>query len=364
MQYLFIDANNLGCRAAFVNKDLRVNFIDYSADFDPDDVLKPSSGFPTGAMHGFFRMLTSVRNLNPNRYTCIVWDGKSKSRMEESKKAVANGVVPMAYKENRIMSEPIANFHIQRPVIMSAVSMTNMPQVSKSDEEADDVIASFVDKLAGEDIMILTNDKDYYQLLGDGVRILNGEGTVLDEAWFQRTYGINPKQWVDVGALCGDDGDCIWGIPWVGEGTAVKEIVKHGTCEAALAAYEAEFGHLREKLPDIGDAEFQVLKSYKTKNEKYKFPHIKKWMPYTGVALAYENDKVKIPRHALMTLIYQSRISIAKSLKGMHRSLKLPDLPVDFGRDMVRDFVALCEKYELHSVAQSAQRICARQMMH
>ena len=366
MKYLFIDANNLGCRAAFTNKDLRVDFIDYSADFNPDDVLKPSSGFPTGAMHGFFKMLTSVRNLYPDRYTCIVWDGKSKARLEESKAAVEKGIVPMAYKENRhtgSIAEPLANFHIQRPIIMSAVSMTNMPQISKPDEEADDIIASFVDKLTGHDVMILTNDKDYYQLFGDGVKILNAEGMELDETWFRRIYGIAPKQWVDVGALCGDDGDCIWGVPWVGEGTALKEIAKHGTCEAVVGAYEAEFGHLREKFPDVGDAEFQILKSAKTKDEKHKFPHLKKWMPYTGVALAYEAGKVKIPRSALMTLIYHTRVPLAKSLKGMHRSIPLPNLPVDLGRDMTRDFVALCEKYALHSVSASAHRICGRQVV-
>ena len=365
MKYLLIDGNNLGCRASFVNKDLGISLVDYSKDFNPDDILKHGDRFPTGAFHGFFKTISSVQSLYPDRYICVVWDGKSKARITESRAAVEKGIVPMEYKENRKkseMPEPLTNFYKQKSIIMSALSMTNIPQVIKPDEEADDIIASFADKLVGEDVMVLTTDKDYYQILGPNVRILTSDNRILDEEWFRKAYGIDPKRWVDVGALCGDDGDCIWGIPWVGIGTGVKEIVKHGTCEAAMESYKAEFGHLRDKFPDVDQDGIKVLKEAKTKDEKFIFPHVKQWMPFTGVALAYLNDKAKISRSALMSLIYQDRVPLAKSLKGMHRNVLVPSLPVDLGRDSEKEFSDLCDKYALNEVRSVARKICSRQM--
>lgn len=365
MKYLFIDGNNLGCRSAFANKDLGVDFIDYSKDTNPDDVLNANSKFPTGAMFGFFRTINLVRRSFPDRYVCVVWDGKSKSRILESRNAVANGVVPQAYKENRsTRSAPEAylDFCRQRPIIMSALSMTNIPQVKKTDEEADDIIASFTEKLKGDDIMVLTNDRDYYQLLGNGVTILDSTGSVLDESWFKRTYGIDPWQWVEVGALQGDDGDNIFGVPWVGEKTAVKEILKHGTSEETLRSYHLEFDSLRDKFPDLKPEDFEILKNMKMENDNPVFPHIKIWMPFTGVALQYRNGKVKIPRHAIMSLVYESRVPLAKSLKAMHKNIQLPSLPVDLGRDMENDFIEFCNKYSLREVVASSSRICSRQI--
>lgn len=365
MKYLFIDGNNLGIRASFANKDLSVDFMDYSADFNPDEVGKIGKRLPTGSIHGFFRSLKSVRLSFPDRYICVVWDGKSKARILESREAVAKGIVPQGYKENRPKtnkSDAYVDFHVQKPIIMEALSLTNVPQVTKPDEESDDVIASFVSALPSDDIVILTNDKDYYQLIRPGVKILDASGSLLDEEWFKKGFGISPPQWVDVGALQGDSGDNIFGIPWVGEGTAIKEIAKYGTCEAVLASYESEYSGLRATYPDVSGQEFAELKTFATANKNQKFPHIKEWMPYTGVALAYEKGKVKIPRSVVMTLVYQSRIPLAKNLKAMRTRIPLPKLPVDLGREKTSEFVRLCEKYSLTSTALSASILCSRQV--
>jgi len=364
MKYLLIDANNVACRAAFVNRDLGVNFIDYSSDFNPDDSLKTDNYFPTGAMHGFFKMLAAVRRMYSDRYICIAWDGKSKSRILESREAVNKGVVPQVYKENRssvAIPMELVNLHRQRPLIMSALSMTNIPQIVKQDEEADDIIASLVTKLKGEDIMIMTNDQDFYQLFDDNVTILNANGSVLTKQWFRNTFGINPSQWVDVGALAGDSGDNIFGICKWGEGTAIKAVMQHGTCEEVLKSIHSQFDCLREQFPDLNSEQFNDLKNLKTKDEKPKFPHIKPWMPFTGVALAYEQGKIKIPRSALMALIYEDRVPLAKKLKQMRRSIPMPNLPVDLGRDKMDEFAAFCQKYELHAVGELTEFLCSRQ---
>ena len=151
MKYLFIDGNNLGVRTAFANKELGIDLIDYSQDsFNPDDTISGEDHFPTGSIHGFFKTLNAIKRTYPYRYICVVWDGKSKARIIESKAAVEKGIVPEYYKENRkanALKDEIINFHKQRPVIMSALSFTNIPQLIKPDEEADDIIASLVEKL-------------------------------------------------------------------------------------------------------------------------------------------------------------------------------------------------------------------------
>lgn len=366
MKYLFIDGNNLGIRTAFVNKELGTNSIDYAKDFDPDDTLSIDSWFPTGAIHGFFKTLNSMQRMFPDRYICVVWDGKSKVRIEESQAAVEKGIVPQYYKENRLANatrEEIVNFQRQRPIIMEALSLTNIPQIVKKDEEADDVIASVVTKLSDDDIVVLTNDHDYFQLFSDNIKILNATGNVLTETWFKTCFGIVPKQWVDVGALMGDDGDGIWGIPGVGEKTAIQEIIKHGSCEASLQNMHVEYDHLRVQFPDLNHENFIELKNIKNKNERPKYPFVKEWMPFTGVALAYEQNKVKIPKAALMCLIYESRVPLAKSLKGMHLNIPIPPLPIDLKRNKTEEFIQLCRKYQLNETEQYAGNICGSQPM-
>lgn len=363
VKYLLIDGNNLGVRTSFANKELGIDMLDYSSDtFNPDEILRHDNRFPTGSLHGFFRTVASIRRLFPDRYLCVVWDGKGKQRIIASREAADRGLVPQAYKENRgNPPEQVVNFHRQKPELMAALSMTDIPQVAKPDEEADDVIASYVTALAGNDVLILTNDKDYYQLFSDGVRILDSSGTVLDETWFRRTYGISPQQWIEVGGMQGDAGDNIFGVPWWGEGTAVKEIAKHGSCAGIMAEYHKSFDHLRVKYPDVKGEHFALLKNSETADGKRKFPGVKEWMPFTGVALAYDGGAIKMPRNVVMALVYEERIALARSLKAMHRDIRLPSLPAQIERDKVADFVAFCRKYALREIEEAADVICARQ---
>lgn len=365
MKFLLIDGNNIGVRAAFANKDLRADFTDYSQDINPDSTIGSSSDMPTGAIHGFFRTLNAVMRAYPDRFVVVTWDGKSKSRVLASRKAVEKGIIPQEYKGNRTSDQrpqQVIDFHVQRPIIMDALSKTNIPQIAKNDEEADDIIASCVSCLKGQDILILTNDRDYYQLL-DASSILNSDGHVLNENWYRASFGISPAQWVDVGALMGDDGDNIFGLPWWGKTTAIREIAKHGTCEAVINHFISTYGHLRDKFPDIKGDEFDVLRNLKTADEKPRMPHIKEWMPFTGVALAYEQGKVKLPRNALMALVYQDRVPLAKQLKKMRSFIKMPQLPVDLKRDCRHEFVSICEKYGLREIASHSDKLCCRQVI-
>ena len=99
--YLLVDGNNLACRAAFANADLKIDLIDFEGDFNPDDAFDDDKTFPTGAIHGFFRSLASLRAKFPDSYLAVIWDSGYKRRLEVSTDAMNRGVIPEPYKSNR-----------------------------------------------------------------------------------------------------------------------------------------------------------------------------------------------------------------------------------------------------------------------
>ena len=85
---------------------------------------------------------------------------------------------------------------------------------------------------------IVTGDKDFFQLVGDGIRVYNprDEGTWYDAAGVVEKFGVRPDQVVDVLALMGDSIDNIKGVPGIGEKGARELIAAHGSLDALLAA--------------------------------------------------------------------------------------------------------------------------------
>jgi len=364
VQHLFIDGNNLGIRSSFANGDLSVSFIDFEGDFDPDAVLDEGSWFPTGAIHGFMTTLAMYRGRFPQHYIAVVWDAGHAHRNVITAAAVQRGVVPAAYKENRRGAAPqaVLDFVKQKPVLQKMISCTNIPQIVVPCGEADDVVASYVRKYAVSQSMVATNDQDYYQLLGPDVVIVGSGDAVFDESWFRARFGISPAQWVEVGAMQGDDGDNIFGVPGWGEKTSVKEIARVGTAAALMAEYHSEFDCVRASHPDLDEAGVAKLAAITVGGGKPrpKYPDIQPWMPFTGVAMAKESGDIKIPQTTLNALIYEERIPLAKTLKAMRSGLKVPDLP-NLGRDRRAEFESICSEYRLATVASSSFSLCGPQ---
>ena len=82
---------------------------------------------------------------------------------------------------------------------------------------------------------IVTGDKDFFQLVGDGIRVYNprDEGTWYDAAGVVEKFGVRPDQVVDVLALMGDSIDNIKGVPGIGEKGARELIAAHGIARRA-----------------------------------------------------------------------------------------------------------------------------------
>lgn len=345
MQYLIIDGNNLAIRNAFANKDLR-----------------NKDGVPTGVHYGVFQSLINFKNKFPNHQMLILWDSKSKRRAVESAAGVAAGLIKSGYKENRPRGEEqpqeIKDFHAQQPYLQRGIDQTGIPQIKVADFEADDVGASYAKKLGKEhEIIFATGDEDYFQLLNPNISVydsLKDKVTTLES--FRNEYKIAPEQHVHCGALSGDTSDNIFGVPSVGEVTALKLIQEHGSWEKTLEALGAGLASYRTQFPDLSSnpAEFERLKGIKTDSGKDKYPEIMLQMPFTGVVLAIEDKKlkVKIPKTTLMTVMFAERVKLAYSLKQMDADI--PDLPEIKQRTLNKErLLEYFDYYDIESLKES-----------
>ena len=155
------------------------------------------------------------------------------------------------YKANRApMPSELAQ---QIPMVHAACEALGVPILTSERYEADDVIGTLAMKAAaaGFDVAIVTMDKDFFQLVGDGIRVYNprDEGTWYDAEGVKEKFGVAPDHVVDVLALMGDTIDNIKGVPGIGEKGARELIVQYGSLENLLAhAAEVKNKRYREGL--------------------------------------------------------------------------------------------------------------------
>ena len=154
------------------------------------------------------------------------------------------------YKANRApMPVDLAE---QVPLVREACEAFGVPVLTSERFEADDVIGTLAMAAhgAGFDVAIVTGDKDFFQLVTDGIRVYNprDEGTWFDAAGVLEKFGVRPDQVVDVLALMGDSIDNIKGVPGIGEKGARELIATHGSLDAVLAAADSMTPKRREAL--------------------------------------------------------------------------------------------------------------------
>lgn len=359
MKYLLIDGNNLAVRCAFAN-----------------DKLTNSDGISTGAQFGVLQSLNNLKRKFPEHQMLIVWDSKSKRRMAESEAGVAQGIIPEPYKENRRKDElpkPLKDFYEHQQFLQKGIGTLGLPQIRLEGYEADDVIASYAKVLKQEhEVNIVTSDKDYYQILDKNVVIWDGmKLEEMTEARFKSEKGISPQQWVDIGALMGDDGDNIYGVPGWGEKTALKELSKFGSWDKIIAAYESQYADARKKYPDLvlnggsmddyyASSKIEELQKAKSDKGKTLYPDIFPGkpsddipgMPWLGVLYAFHHEEIKMPKVTIMALVFQERIKLAYSLKKMDDNIT--PLPViengEFDEEKLTQFL---DYYDIHSLTDS-----------
>ena len=110
--------------------------------------------------------------------------------------------------------------------------------------EADDVIASVVDQAWLDEIRIVGQDKDLYQLLSDAVKMVTKNGEI-GPADCEKKFGVKPEQMRDYLALCGDVADNVPGADNVGPGRARDLLQRFGSIKGIMAAFEEELLSVR-----------------------------------------------------------------------------------------------------------------------
>ena len=212
----------------------------YRAYFAIRQNLATSKGFPTKAIFGITNMLLKLlREKNPTNIA-VVWDAKGPTFRHE---------LYDKYKANR--PEMPDDLVVQIPWIRKIVDALGLCQLEKEGYEADDIIATIVKKL-NLDTLIVSGDKDLIQLISDKVTIWDPmKDEIIDLNEVKKRFGIEPYQYLDVLALCGDSSDNIPGVPGIGIKTALKLIQEFGSIENLLANLDkVKQKRLREKLKE------------------------------------------------------------------------------------------------------------------
>ena len=160
------------------------------------------------------------------------------------------------YKANRAPMPP--DLAEQIPWVHEACEAMGVPILTYERFEADDVIGTLAVKAAaqGFDVAIVTGDKDFFQLVHDGIKVYNprDEGAWYDADGVKEKFGVAPGQVVDVLALMGDSIDNIKGVPGIGEKGARDLIAAYGNLDELLA-HAAEISNKRYREGLLGHAD-------------------------------------------------------------------------------------------------------------
>jgi DNA polymerase-1 len=154
------------------------------------------------------------------------------------------------YKANRAAMPD--DLQEQTDWVHEACEALGVPIVTAEGYEADDVIGTLATRAvsAGFEVTIVSIDKDFFQLVQDGIRIYDprDDGAWFDAAGVVAKFGVRPSQVVDVLALVGDTSDNVAGVPGIGKKGAVDLITQFGSLDALLEHAEELKPRQREAL--------------------------------------------------------------------------------------------------------------------
>jgi len=206
--------------------------------------LSTSRGVPSHVVLGMSTMVWKLLREERPEYFAAAWDPPGPTFRDQRF---------TAYKATRAAMPD--DLRVQIPYVRRLIEALRLPLLEVPGFEADDAIATLVDRVRERpiDIVLVTADKDLFQLVGPRVRVLTtagrgGERLVLDEAAVREKWGVSPEQIADVLALMGDSIDNIPGVPGVGEKTAVKLVSQFGSVERLYENLHLVPGKLRETL--------------------------------------------------------------------------------------------------------------------
>lgn len=226
--------------------------IAYRAFYALPDDLATKSGQVTNAVFGFTRMLIRMLKDHQPDGVVVAWDVSRRTFRTER------------YPDYKAQREKAPDhFRSQLPLIDEVLEALRISQLRFEGYEADDIIASLTKRAVddGWDVLIVTGDRDAFQLVGDAVKVVYtrrgiSDTITVDERYVEDKYGVGPSQYVDYAALRGDSSDNLPGVPGVGEKTASRLIASHGSVDGVYEAVDEMTPKLRENLTAHRDQVF------------------------------------------------------------------------------------------------------------
>jgi DNA polymerase-1 len=186
-----------------------------------------ADGTPVNAVFGFANMLFRLMQDMPADDLVVVFDaGRTTFRNDLYDR----------YKANRL--EPPPELVPQFTLVRDAAKAFGLPVADVPGFEADDLIASYAKaaRAAGQEVLIVSSDKDLMQLVADGVAMWDPmKSKAIGRAEVIERFGVGPELVQDCLALAGDTSDNVPGVPGIGVKTAAQLLLEYGSLEALLA---------------------------------------------------------------------------------------------------------------------------------
>jgi len=226
---LLVDGHSLAYRAFFAL---------------PVENFSNSKGQATNAIYGFGSMLVNLIQSEKPTHIAVAFD--------VSRKTFRSEIFP-EYKATR--SATPDEFRSQMSYLEELVTDLGIKRFALAGYEADDILATLSTQAVndGFEVLISTGDRDSFQLVNDQITVLYpkrgvGELARMTPAAVFEKYGLTPEQYPDFAALRGDPSDNLPSVPGVGEKTATKWIVDHGSLDALISANESIPGKAGESF--------------------------------------------------------------------------------------------------------------------
>ncbi len=216
----------------------------------PPENFSTTTGQPTNAVYGFTAMLINVLRDEKPSHVAVAFDRSEPTFRHEQY---------VEYKATR--KETPADFRSQLSLIFEVLDALGIAWLSAPGWEADDLIATLATQAAaaGMKVLIVTGDRDTFQLVTGDVTVLYTMRGISEMARFTpeavvAKYGLTPAQYPDFAALRGDPSDNLPGIPGVGEKTATRWITDFGSLAELVDHVDQVKGKVGDSLREHLDS--------------------------------------------------------------------------------------------------------------
>ncbi len=250
--------------------------------------LKAKNGTPTGMITGFMNFISNLGRDYKTDYILFSIDSKTKSFRHN---------LYEQYKANR--PEAPEDLKAQLPICIELIKKMGFKTIEMEGYESDDIIASITKtaKQKGIKVIIVTHDKDMYQLIDDDKVIIYDprKKLFINEEEAYKKFGVKPKDFINFQALLGDSSDNIPGVKGIGIKTASKLINQYHTLENLYDNISQIKGAIQKKLIEGKENAFLSRKLVTLKTDLFDNINLEDFKsPDSNPILKVENELLSL----------------------------------------------------------------------